>query len=165
MISHLVPTEIVNNICEYAAGINKLWYPYFNPSNGKLIWKLNKHCKKYKLKIIKIFDYFYSEQTLISIYLNGLQIINHQVNYLLLPIVKRVVYPHYFFVCTFIHDYTKYDINIRCHKYDFGSFPEWFSAPTNENYIYASRKKKYKIIDCCKPKNDNIIIINVKEIF
>lgn len=42
-----LPIDIVNYICEFAAGDDKLWYPFFSPKTGKVTWKVNPYCLKY----------------------------------------------------------------------------------------------------------------------
>lgn len=51
-MSSTIPVDIINMICEFAAGSNKIWYPTFSPNNHKLIWKRNKFydCRKKVLK-------------------------------------------------------------------------------------------------------------------
>ncbi|MFY7728776.1 MAG: hypothetical protein ACOVRN_04605 [Flavobacterium sp.] len=36
-----IPLDVVNYICELAAGENTLWYPFFSPNTGRLTWKIN----------------------------------------------------------------------------------------------------------------------------
>lgn len=42
-----IPVEVVNYICEFAAGRDKIWYPFFHPKTGEISWKVNPHCIKY----------------------------------------------------------------------------------------------------------------------
>lgn len=42
-----IPIDVVNYICEFASGKNKLWYPCFSPKTGKVSWKVNPYCIKY----------------------------------------------------------------------------------------------------------------------
>lgn len=42
-----IPVDIVNYICELAAGNDKPWYPFFSPKTHKLSWKVNPYCVKY----------------------------------------------------------------------------------------------------------------------
>lgn len=42
-----IPIDIVNYICEFAAGDDKIWYPFFNPKTEKVTWKVNPYCLKY----------------------------------------------------------------------------------------------------------------------
>jgi hypothetical protein len=41
-----IPIDVVNLICEFAAGSDKLWYPRFCPKTHKVSWKVNKHYVK-----------------------------------------------------------------------------------------------------------------------
>ena len=43
-----IPIDIVNYICGFAAGEDKLWYPFFCPKTYKLSWKVNKYSKKFR---------------------------------------------------------------------------------------------------------------------
>lgn len=40
-----IPSDIVNYICEFAAGRDKLWYPFFSPNTGRVSWKVNPYCQ------------------------------------------------------------------------------------------------------------------------
>lgn len=42
-----LPVDIVNYICEFAAGNDKAWYPFFSPKSHKLSWKVNPYCNKF----------------------------------------------------------------------------------------------------------------------
>jgi hypothetical protein len=42
-----IPINIVNLICEFAAGDDKNWYPFFNPKTEILSWKVNRFSKKW----------------------------------------------------------------------------------------------------------------------
>ena len=39
-----IPINIVNYICELAAGDCKKWYPFFDPKTGNVSWKVNSYC-------------------------------------------------------------------------------------------------------------------------
>ena len=41
-----IPIDVVNLICEFAAGNDKLWYPRFSLKTHKVSWKVNKHYVK-----------------------------------------------------------------------------------------------------------------------
>ena len=41
-----IPIDIVNHICEFAAGRDKVWYPFFSPKTLKVSWKMNRYCSK-----------------------------------------------------------------------------------------------------------------------
>ena len=41
-----IPIDIVNHICEFAAGKDKVWYPFFSPKTLKVSWKVNPYCSK-----------------------------------------------------------------------------------------------------------------------
>lgn len=41
----VIPIDIVNHICEYAAQDDKLWYPVFDLNTRKVYWKINKYYK------------------------------------------------------------------------------------------------------------------------
>ena len=41
-----IPVDIVNYICELAAGKDKVWYPFFSPKTGEMTWKVNPYCSK-----------------------------------------------------------------------------------------------------------------------
>jgi len=41
-----IPVDIVNYICELAAGNDKVWYPFFSPKTGEVTWKVNPYCSK-----------------------------------------------------------------------------------------------------------------------
>lgn len=65
-----IPIDIVNYICELAAGHDKLWYPFFSPKTEKLSWKVNPHCMKYIIYSEKLLNpikedilYFYNGKT------------------------------------------------------------------------------------------------------
>jgi len=42
-----LPIDVVNYICELAAGHDKLWYPFFSPKTEKVSWKVNQYCTKF----------------------------------------------------------------------------------------------------------------------
>lgn len=42
-----IPIDVVNYICELAAGHDKLWYPFFSPKTERLSWKVNPYCMKF----------------------------------------------------------------------------------------------------------------------
>jgi hypothetical protein len=72
-----IPIDIINYICEFAAGENKLWYPFFCPKTEKLSWKINRYCSKYILNsrcyintIREIRLTFYNSETLQELLLN-----------------------------------------------------------------------------------------------
>lgn len=44
MTSISFPINVVNYICELAAGDDKKWYPFFSPKTGKVSWKVNPYC-------------------------------------------------------------------------------------------------------------------------
>ena len=41
-----LPVDILNYICEFAAGNDKYWYPFFSPKTHKLSWKVNPYCNR-----------------------------------------------------------------------------------------------------------------------
>ena len=51
-----LPLDIVNYICEFAAGNDKHWYPFFSPKTHKLSWKVNPYC----------FEWIYSSRKLLN---------------------------------------------------------------------------------------------------
>lgn len=42
-----LPIDVVNYICELAAGNDKLWYPFFSPKTGKVNWKVNRYWMRF----------------------------------------------------------------------------------------------------------------------
>ena len=42
-----IPIDIVNYICEFDAGRDKPWYPFFSPKTEKVSWKVNPYCIKH----------------------------------------------------------------------------------------------------------------------
>jgi len=42
-----IPVDVVNYICEFAAGNDKFWYPFFSSKTEKIRWKVNPYCSKY----------------------------------------------------------------------------------------------------------------------
>ena len=43
----LISIDIINYICELAAGKDKSWYPCFSPKTGKISWKVNSYCQNW----------------------------------------------------------------------------------------------------------------------
>lgn len=41
----MLPIDVINIICEFAAGSDKKWYPQFSPKTHRIKWKVNKYCK------------------------------------------------------------------------------------------------------------------------
>ena len=41
-----IPIDIVNHICKFAAGKDKVWYPFFSLKTSKVSWKVNPYCSK-----------------------------------------------------------------------------------------------------------------------
>lgn len=41
-----IPIDVINYICEFAAGSDKKWYPFFSPKTGIVSWKVNPYCDK-----------------------------------------------------------------------------------------------------------------------
>jgi hypothetical protein len=42
-----LPVNVINYICEFVAGNDKAWYPFFCPKTHKLSWKVNPYCNKF----------------------------------------------------------------------------------------------------------------------
>lgn len=51
-----LPLDIVNYICEFTAGNDKKWYPFFSPKTGKVSWKVNPYC----------LEWFYSSKKILN---------------------------------------------------------------------------------------------------
>ena len=70
MTSISFPINVVNYICELAAGNDKKWYPLFSPKTGKVSWKVNPYClewiyssEKFLNPIIDVHFTFYNTKT------------------------------------------------------------------------------------------------------
>lgn len=161
MKSFNLPTEIVNYICELAAGINKLWYPVFSPKTGKLSWKLNKHIHKFKLKVtklsnVKIYQYIINVSTKNSILFNSpLTFLKHNIKY------KST----YLNSCIgkFIHNNNNYNMVVQV-CYMPGSNVELSATPIYKTYIYENNIAKYQVIELKKYQEIGVIYVTVRKV-
>ncbi len=162
MISYFnIPTEIVNYICELAAGTNKLWYPIFSPKTGKLTWKLNKYVNKFKLKLNNILPYkinqsiirvntlntvlFYAPFTFVKYY------IKYKLDFINLCIGK------------FIHYNNNYNIAIQVCTTSTSNV-DLSASPIEKTYIYENNIAKYQILQLKKYKEINEFHFTVRVI-
>lgn len=165
-ISSRIPTEILNYICEFAAGKKCKWYPFFCPKTGKLTWKLNIYSNKwykYSKRFMKTVKVMNTTQSTAQIYLHNSQLLLFQCP------IYYAIYPKYYYYTQYLvsklhHDNNVYNMNVNIrdrYTYYFDPLQLYeftdFLCENKEKYIYKNDVKYYKIEDG-KVYQDRIVI-------
>ena len=171
MASVRIPTELVNYICELAAGKKCKWYPFFCPKTGKLNWKLNIHSNKwhkYSKRFMKTVKIFNPQNSTAQCYLNGTQTL------LFTCPIYYTIYPKYYYyepymISKMYHEDIVYNmnINVQCNYfYNFNNNehlyePCYYLGGHIEKYIYNNDTKCYRVMYIKVYHNRVMIYVNL----
>ncbi len=147
-----IPTELVNYLCELAAGNTRTWYPFFCPRTGKLSWRLNTHAKafrRYGRRLVKTVRAMHAVKSVV-------QCVHHETRQMLFECpIYYTIYPKYYyytpyFVSKFHVGDSEYNIDINIHN-QFDSLPYYTIMRSyyenKHRYVYCNRNVCYEIID------------------
>lgn len=150
MQSLTFPVDVINYICEFAAGTDCMWYPVFSPKNGKLDWKLNKYSHKLHMKISNVLNRKIEEGFLMLFKDNSV----FTYTYMYYMMINKCDYntnSPTVFVCWFENEHGNtchmvIEIFNNCFNH------EWHSSPENFMYLYENNNPKYQILKLTKTR-------------